>query len=212
MIRTRYGNAGAKELPSRCNLSLVQALAESIGDPFMTGAVPPGEVEARTGPLGPPPGPSQVRRASGIYGMVVTGAVFASAGGQLKTLPLAIAVIVTLVVYWLAEEYAEVGEHASAGRLPSRAQIQAALAEKWPMVTASYVPLAMLLGARVLGATPMHAAYFALGVTVVLLTYYGWSAGRTSGLHGRPLFLMTAAAGSLGLVMIGLKLLINHLH
>ena len=144
--------------------------------------------------------------------MVVTGAVFASAGGQLKTLPLAIAVIVTLVVYWLAEEYAEVGEHASAGRLPSRAQIQAALAEKWPMVTASYVPLAMLLGARVLGATPMHAAYFALGVTVVLLrTTAGRPAGHRACAAG-PCSSMTAAAGSLGLVMIGLKLLINHLH
>jgi hypothetical protein len=178
----------------------------------MTGAVPPSEVEPRTDPLGPPPRPSQVRRASGIYGMVVTGAVFASAGGQLKTLPLAVAVVVTLVVYWLAEEYAEVGEHASAGRLPSGQHIQAALAEKWPMVTASYVPLAVLLGARVLGASSVSAAYLALSVTVVLLTYYGWAAGRASGLHGRSLFLMTAAAGSLGLVMIGLKLLIAHLH
>src|SRR3954452_8034003 len=156
--------------------------------------------------------PVQVRRASGIYGMVITGAVLASAGGHLRSLPLAVAVFITLLVYWVAEEYAEVGEHASAGRLPSWEHVRAALGEKWPMVTASYVPLPLLLVVRALGAGTTEAAYAALGVTVVLLTYYGWSAGRASGLRGKPLLLMTAVAGSLGLVMIGLKLLINHLH
>jgi hypothetical protein len=61
-------------------------------------------------------------------------------------MPLAIAVVVTLLVYWAAEGYAELlGEQIHAGRLPTREQVRAALAGLWPMVTASYVPLLALL-------------------------------------------------------------------
>jgi hypothetical protein len=50
-----------------------------------------------------------------------------------------VTVLVTLLVYWAAEGYAELlGERAQAGRLPTWAQVQASLAAIWPMVTASY--------------------------------------------------------------------------
>lgn len=154
----------------------------------------------------------QTRQASGIYGLIVTAAVLASAGSQLSTLALEFSVFVTLLVYWLAEEYARVGEQASAGHLPTWAHVRAALASKWPMVSASYIPLLALILARLLGASNSGGVYFALAVTVSMLTYYGWSAGRVSGLRGGSLFLMTLAAGALGLVMIGLKIVITHLH
>jgi hypothetical protein len=109
------------------------------------------------------------RRAAGIYGTIVTASVLATAGDHLRPLPLAVAVFVTLLVYWLAEEYAELGEHATAGRLPTWSQTRADLAAKWPMVSASYLPLLALLAARLLGASPSTAAYIGLGVTVALL-------------------------------------------
>ena len=60
----------------------------------------------------------------------------------MSTAALVVSVVVTLLVYWLAEEYAEVvGEQVEGGRLPSRASVRRALAATWPMVTASYVPL-----------------------------------------------------------------------
>jgi hypothetical protein len=62
------------------------------------------------------------RRAAGIYGAIITAAIFDTAGGHLSTAALVISVVVTLLVYWLAEEYAEVlGERVEGGRLPSRA-------------------------------------------------------------------------------------------
>jgi hypothetical protein len=52
------------------------------------------------------------RRAAGIYGAVVTAAVIAAAGEQVRTRALVVTVIVTLLVYWIAEQYAELlGEH-----------------------------------------------------------------------------------------------------
>ena len=156
--------------------------------------------------------PREVRRAAGIYGMIVTASVLASAGASLRTAPLAVAVFVTLLVYWLAEEYAEIGEHASKGHLPTWAHTRAALAAKWPMVSASYIPLLTLLVARLAHASTTSAALIALCVTVGLLMLYGWKAGRAAGLSGLGQLGMTIAAGALGLLMILLKVLLVHLH
>jgi hypothetical protein len=48
------------------------------------------------------------RRAAGIYGAIITAAILDTAGGHLPTTALVVAVVVTLLVYWLAKEYAEV--------------------------------------------------------------------------------------------------------
>jgi hypothetical protein len=152
------------------------------------------------------------RSAAGIYGTIVTASVLATAGGSLPTLALTIAVFVTLVVYWVAEEYAEIGEHVSAGRLPGWPDIRAAMAAKWPMVSASYLPLVTLIGADVLGTTPSTAAYVALVVTVLLLVLFGWTAARAAGLSTVGQLGMTLVAGVLGLLMIALKSGLSHLH
>ena len=94
------------------------------------------------------------RRSAGIYSTIVASAVLAAGGGQLATVPLAVTVLVTLLVYWAAEGYAELLGEAHAGHLPTWAQVRASLATIWPMVSASYVPLLSLLVARVLARTP----------------------------------------------------------
>jgi hypothetical protein len=168
--------------------------------------------------VGPSPGTDTpdsrppARSAAGIYGTIVTASVLATAGGSLTTLGLVIAVFVTLVVYWVAEEYAEIGAHASAGRLPSWAHARSALAAKWPMVSASYLPLVILIAADVLGATPSTAAYIALIGTVVLLMVFGWTAAKAANLSRVGQLGMTMVAGALGLLMIALKSGLSHLH
>ena len=154
------------------------------------------------------------RRAAGIYGAIITAAILDTAGGHLPTVALVVAVVVTLVVYWLAEEYAEIlGEQAGNGRLPSWTAIRGPLAATWPMVSASFLPLLALLLARLAGASAGAAANIGLVAAIVLLTFHGWSAGRAAQLHGRALILATSVALALGLVMIGLKdLVLNHLH
>ena len=94
------------------------------------------------------------RRASGIYGAIITAAILATAGNELRTGGLVVAVLVTLVVYWLAEEYAELlGEQAEGGRVPTWDYIRGSLTATWPMVTASFAPLVALVLARLAGAT-----------------------------------------------------------
>jgi hypothetical protein len=151
------------------------------------------------------------RRSAGIYGTIVASAVLAAGGAHLATVPLAIAVVVTLLVYWAAEGYAELlGEHAHAGRLPTWAHVRASLADIWPMVTASFVPLLSLLVARVLGADTKTAATVALGVAIALLLVHGWVGGKASQLHGLRLLAVTLIAGAFGVMMILLKLVVTH--
>ncbi|MEU3270585.1 hypothetical protein ABZ639_07045 [Saccharomonospora sp. NPDC006951] len=146
------------------------------------------------------------RRASGIYGAIVTAAVLTAAGGTLSTAALAIAVVATLVVYWLAEEYAVLlGQHAEAGGLPSGGRIRSELASTWPMVTASYGPLVALLLAWLAGASPVVAANVGLVAAVLLLVFHAWSAGRVAMLRGVPLIAVTTVAALLGVLMVVLK-------
>ena len=162
----------------------------------------------------PEPGPRSytARPAAGIYGLIVSASVIAVVGTHMNTLPLAVAVVGTLIVYWVAEEYAALVEHAGAGHMPTWAHIRGAMRAKWPIVSASYIPLVTLLVARLLGAPPSTAAYIALFVIVALLMVYGWRAGRSSGLRGFPQVAMTLIAGGLGALMILLKGALSQLH
>ena len=154
------------------------------------------------------------RRAAGIYGAIITAAILDTAGGHVSTIALVVSVVVTLLVYWIAEEYAEVlGEHTAGGRLPSRAYIRGSLVSSWPMVGASYVPLLAVVLAKVAGASELAAANVGLVAAIVLLTIHGWLAGRAAQLQGWKLVMVTAIAAGLGLVMILLKdLVLVHLH
>jgi hypothetical protein len=151
------------------------------------------------------------RRSAGIYGTIVASAVLAAGGAYLRTVQLAVAVVVTLLVYWAAEGYAELlGEHAHAGRLPTRRHVQASLAAIWPMVSASYLPLLALLVTRILGADTRTAATVALVVAIALLLVQGWLGGKASQLRGLRLLVVTLIAGAFGVAMILLKLLVTH--
>ena len=153
------------------------------------------------------------RRASSIYGTIITASVLAAGGNVLNTAALEGTVLVTLVVYWLAEQYAELlGEHTRAGKLPRLSQVGHSLRVSWPMVSASFIPLVVLLLARLLGASAFVAAEVALTVAVVLLIVHGYAMGRSAGLKGFRLAAVTCTAGLLALILVALKALIQHHH
>lgn len=154
------------------------------------------------------------RRAAGIYGAVITASIMAAAGDSLTTPALAISVLITLVVYWLVERYAEVlGEQAAGGNLPTWRHIRTALAGSWPIVSASFAPLLALLVARLAGTSASSAATVGVVTALVLLTIHSWAAARAAELCGWRLAAATSVAAVLGLVMVVLKnFVILHLH
>lgn len=150
-------------------------------------------------------------RASGIYGTIVVAATMAAGGNFLHTWALAISVVVTLLVYWLAEEYAEIlGEHTDAGRLPNLARVRSSLANSWPMVTASYLPVLVLVVAHLSGAGTGSAALIALVATALILVVHGHTAGHAAGLRGIRLVAVTGAAAMLGGALVALKAVVEN--
>lgn len=158
--------------------------------------------------------PVRRRRASGIYGAIVTAAVLAALSRSLSTAATVVAVVVTLVVYWLAEEYAEVlGEQAEGGRLPTLRSVRIMLWETWPLVSASFLPLLALVFTRLAGGSLPVSANVALAVAVLLLVVHSLVAAWAAQLRGWALAGVTLAAACLGLVMVLLKdVVLLHLH
>jgi len=153
-------------------------------------------------------------QADGIYGTIITASVLISAGDELATLPLALSVLLTLAVYWLADVYAQLlaGPHAR-GSLPTWHDARAALFETWPLVSASFSPLLLLLLAWLLGARSSVAATISLIGAIVMLIIYSWSAARAAKLRGLQVAAVTVVAALIGVLMIVLKnVVLVHLH
>src|SRR5687767_11737859 len=89
---------------------------------------------------------------AGIYGTVICASILASAGHE-PAGKVALVVVVTLFVYWLAERYAEVlglaaspdddgpRGHVAAGQTITTAHVRNVLTSGWSMVQASVTPL-----------------------------------------------------------------------
>jgi hypothetical protein len=152
--------------------------------------------------------------AGGIYGTIVTASIMATSGGELSAAGEAVAVLLTLTVYWIAHEYADLlGSHIAGGQLPGWRDIRDALTASWTMVSASYLPLIVLILATVAGAAATDAANAGLVAAAIELVVYALTAGRAAALGRRPKILIAASAAVLGLAMIGLKVFVlTHLH
>jgi hypothetical protein len=144
--------------------------------------------------------------ASGVYGLVIVAAVLATSTGFGAFGPVVVSVVVTLLVYWAAETYSHVlGSRLVAGRALTRDEMWRGARQGWPLVSASFVPLAALLVAHSFGADLTVAVVTALVVTTMLLVVVAFKAARDSGVRGIRLFGATALSASFGVVMIALK-------
>lgn len=131
-----------------------------------------------------------------ITGTVVCAAVIAFGVGHAETTAeLAIAILATVGVYWLAHLHAATIGNALEHGLHPLKDFEHALAETAPVALVSVIPLGVLLLTRFLGATLSTSAWTALGTTIALLAAYGYVAGVRGGL-GRLGSLGIAAAGA----------------
>ena len=152
--------------------------------------------------------------AGGIYGTIVTAAILATVGTELPAVDQAVAVLITLIVYWIAHDYADLlGSHIAGAEQPGWRDIRDALTASWTMVSASFLPLVVLLAATVAGASDNNADSAGLAAAALALVLYALAAGRAASLGRRPQIVIAASAAGLGLAMIGLKVFVlTHLH
>lgn len=145
--------------------------------------------------------------AAGIYGVIVSAAVLVTAHAE-TAYQLDIIVVVTLTIYWAAERYARiVAERIHEGHRPPWHTVRRQLTSGWEIMSASLLPLVVLLLARAAGAGMNGAILAALITSTLLLCLAGWRMGAR--LHTGERIVSTLVAGTFGAVMIMLKILLH---
>src|SRR4051812_26369489 len=144
---------------------------------------------------------SEEGTAAGIYGVIVSAGVLAAAHAP-SAAATAVAVLVTVSIYWTAERYSRiVAERIHQGHRPSRQILRRQLTSGWEMITASLLPLAVLLAVRLLGAALKTAVISALICSTVLLCMAGWRVGRNGQLTTAERVVSSVVAGLFGVGM-----------
>ena len=147
--------------------------------------------------------------AEGIYGIIISAGVLASWRGS-SLFHLALAALITLLIYWAAERYARIiAERIKDGRRPTWPELRAELAHGWGIVTTSFIPLAVLLVSSLLGAKKSTAVLDALIASTVLLCLAGWEVGRDGRLRTGERVVSALIAGTFGFAMILLKMTLH---
>ena len=159
------------------------------------------------------PGPVDAphrRRAAHLYGLIVCGAVLATASDEFRLVRVAILIVVTLGIYWAAETYVHwIATRTHLQRDLSRDERLGIVRDGWPLMTACATPLVFLGLEAVFGFETSVALNLTLAVNVVLLFVVGWQMGKAGGLSGVRLILSAGAAGLLGIALITLKALMH---
>jgi hypothetical protein len=148
--------------------------------------------------------------AAGIYGVIVGAGVMAASHAD-RIRNVAVAVLVTLLVYWTAERYARVvAARIHGGRRPDRREVRRELTHGWEIVTASIIPLVVLvLAGALFGGHVYPAVLSALVASTLLLCLAGWEIGRDGRLTAPERLVSAAVAGLFGVAMILLKTVLH---
>jgi hypothetical protein len=150
------------------------------------------------------------RRASHLYGLIVSGAVLATASDELRLGRISVLLVVTLLVYWAAESYVHwIALRARVQRDLTPGERRMILRDGWPLVAASGVPLLFLGLEALVGMETSVALDLTLAVNTVLLFIIGWQMGEEGRLEGSRRVLSAVVTGCLGMVLIALKALLH---
>ncbi|MFN8158203.1 MAG: hypothetical protein U0R68_12340 [Candidatus Nanopelagicales bacterium] len=146
------------------------------------------------------------RRASYLYGLIVSGAVLAAASESYRISRVVVAMFATLVIYWASETYVHwIAARELLQRSLTAQERRHILLDGWPLVSASAVPAVVLLVEALLKVEDARAVDVALVVNTVLLLVVGYRMSKQSSLAGWRLWASTAIAGLLGVAIIAVK-------
>lgn len=146
------------------------------------------------------------RRSAHLLGLIVSGAVLATAPDDYRLSRVSFALVATLGVYWIAETYVHwIATRTIHGRDLTGPERMRIIKDGWPLMAASIVPVVVLLAEALLQIETATAVRVALVVNTLLLGTVGWNMGRAGGLRGGRLLASSCITALFGVVMIVLK-------
>lgn len=145
-----------------------------------------------------------------ITGTVVCAAAIAYGQGHLETIgQLMIAILGTVIVYWIAHLHAVTIGASLTHRHRPFAAFRHALVETVPMLAASVVPLVVLVVATLFGTDLSTAAWASLMATIALLAIYSYLAASRAGLEPLARLGGAAAGAGVGVLVALLKVALH---
>ena len=149
--------------------------------------------------------------SAAIYGLMTVGALLAAESAASETYAETVgAVVITMLVYWLAHSYAEFASHRLKDREPARfAELGRIMGKQVPILLGAAIPLIALLIDWAVGASLDTAVITALVTAAVVVTLIEVMAGVRAKQSGRELVLQTLFGALLGLLIIALRLVLH---
>ncbi|MFG2006272.1 hypothetical protein ACGFNU_44705 [Spirillospora sp. NPDC048911] len=155
----------------------------------------------------------RVDYAGAVYGSLLAASVVVGSAPRKHPTPagvLALLLLATGLVFWLAHVYASLAGDRERGVPLSRAEVRAIGRKEWPLAQAAFPPALAALSCALLGLPDAAAAWTALAVALV--SQVGWTViAGTKADAGLLLIVVSAAVNLvLGLVVVALKVLLAH--
>lgn|SRR5512132_1457917 len=149
--------------------------------------------------------------ASGIYGTILSTALIAAYSEDQSSQPLAVAlaVVSTSLVFWLAHAYAGMLAHAAAQRSGALAVMRAELARQWPVVTGSIPPVLPLLLAPLGAVSDDTAESLAIATGIAVLAVWGIAIQLRRGRGVIGVAIGAAESAFFGVLVVSLKALVH---
>lgn len=145
-----------------------------------------------------------------ITGTVVCSAAIAYGAGHLDSIgQLCVAILGTVIVYWIAHLHAVTIGAALVHRHKPFAAVRHAFWETLPVLGVSVVPLGVLLVATLLGVDLRGAAWAALIASIGLLAVYSYLGARRAGLDVGGRIAASCAGAGIGVLVAMLKVALH---
>lgn len=139
---------------------------------------------------------------------MVAGTVVVSAG-PIPPFGLAVLLVVSGIVFWLAHVYAITVANVHGGW--EFGAIRKGLRKEWPVAFAAIPPALAALSAAIFpDISVTDGAWIALVVAIVEQQVWGYAAVRRSGMSGLAMVRVITLNVIIGLVVVGLKFTVGH--
>ena len=149
--------------------------------------------------------------AAAVYGLILMLALLVvNAATQKSLTQIAVTLLVTGFVFWIAHVYANILEaHTRVRRRLTRAEVRAELDEEWPLVGVGIPPVLVILIGDLLNDDRGRTIWVAMIFCLAELGLIGVVMARRSGYGWRATTLIALLNVGVGLMVVALKVFVH---